>query len=352
MTEDKKVYQGIDTFKLVAAVCVVVLHAVENSSWFPSEVKFVFTRFAVPFFFVVSGFFFYKGLDKACSKMKYFKKYLKHIVKIFIIWALIIYTPFVLTTYLNKYHDNSLWRICLYLIRRIFIIGPGPYWYLIALGWSAIFLYYCYMKKNDIILYAAIVIGLFLEICYSCFNGILSEYKVFEYLFKGIYFAFSWEFNFITFGIPFMGIGYIIAKKKISCTVKPLCVVFAVATIIRIVEFNMPIIIKSDFWNNNQISFMFIVQAISFFLIAKEIKIDISRENSLKLRQLSSCIYFSHAIFMYNFINPILLKYTDVPVYADGFIIPKIILTLSLCLLLFIIIKRINNRHLTILING
>ena len=59
---DKRIYTGIDLFKLIAAVLVVLLHAVETSAWYPCEVKFVFTRLAVPFFFIASGFSFLMAL--------------------------------------------------------------------------------------------------------------------------------------------------------------------------------------------------------------------------------------------------------------------------------------------------
>lgn len=55
--KEQKIYSGIDLFKLVAAVLIVVLHAIETTSWYSNEVKFVITRFAVPFFFIASGFF-------------------------------------------------------------------------------------------------------------------------------------------------------------------------------------------------------------------------------------------------------------------------------------------------------
>ncbi len=50
-------YTGIDLFKLIATVLVVLLHAVETSAWYPREIKFVFTRLAVPFFLCFPVFF-------------------------------------------------------------------------------------------------------------------------------------------------------------------------------------------------------------------------------------------------------------------------------------------------------
>ena len=61
MSENKaketQVYTGIDVFKLIAAVLVVLLHTVETSNYYACAMKEVFTRLAVPFFFIASGFF-------------------------------------------------------------------------------------------------------------------------------------------------------------------------------------------------------------------------------------------------------------------------------------------------------
>lgn len=129
MSENKaketQVYTGIDVFKLIAAVLVVLLHTVETSNYYACAIKEVFTRLAVPFFFIASGFFFQKGLEKAQSKVSYIKKYEKNILKIFFVWAVVMYWPFVVYSYITNNVGESSLRIVGMLIRRIFIIGPA-----------------------------------------------------------------------------------------------------------------------------------------------------------------------------------------------------------------------------------
>lgn len=81
----KEMYTGIDLFKLIAAFLIVLLHSVETSDFYASGIKYVFTRFAVPFFFITSGYFFSKGLHKASEKRNYFFKYEKTLIKLFVI---------------------------------------------------------------------------------------------------------------------------------------------------------------------------------------------------------------------------------------------------------------------------
>lgn len=351
-TGGQKIYTGIDLFKLIAAILVVLLHSIETTAWYPNEIKFVFTRLAVPFFFIASGFFFQSGLEKSKDKKEFFLNYEKKILTIFIIVGVIIYSPVTIITYIQKYPEAGIFKMSFYIFRRVFLIGPGPYWYLLALMWSAAFLYLCNVKKWDWLVYGGIVIGLLLEIAYACFRGVLSSFTLFDYFFKVIYLVFSWEFNFIMFGIPFMGIGYLISKKKYKVNIKVSSGILVISTVARVFEYNFPKLILSSFWDFNNISFAFIAQAISFFFLAKEIDLPVGRSTSLKIRQISSCIYFSHAIFLYNVINPLLDMFTDIPTYDAICIFPKMVIVIALCLLLYVFIRKIDNKYLNVLING
>lgn len=350
---DKKVYSGLDVGKLIAALLVVVLHAVETTAWVPAGVKYVATRFAVPFFFLTSGFFFWKGLSRAADAKRYFINYEKHLLKVLAVWELIIYLPFTIKTYLEKYAGVSVLRFIALLARRILIIGSGPYWYLIALFWSAAFIYLCFRsKKEEVLIWCGIVIGAVLEICYACFRGVLSSIPIFRLLFRAIYGIWSWEFNFLMFGIPFMGAGWLMAKHKAEWPVRKALLVFLLSTALRLLEYNLPLFFPHAFWEENSISFAFIPQAVSFFLLMKSWQPRIGKERSLALRQLSSTIYYTHAIFLYELLNPLMDRFTDLPTY-DGKMIPvKVIVTVSLCCAFFWVIKKIRNPHLNILING
>jgi len=176
-------YSGIDFFKLIAAVLVVVLHGVETTAFYPCGVKYIFTRLAVPFFFIASGFFFYRGIAAAKDSWQYFLRYEKNLWKIFTVWALIIYMPFTVMTYLSKYPHADATNLVLLLFRRVFIIGPGPYWYLVALMCSAGVLYLIHTRGNDTVLYICIVLGFILEILYSCFRGVLGDIPLFAVFF-------------------------------------------------------------------------------------------------------------------------------------------------------------------------
>lgn len=351
--QENKVYKGIDLFKLIASVLIVLLHTIETTNFYACEIKYVFTRFAVPFFFICSGYFFYKGLDRASNKKYYFYRYEKNLLKLFGLWALLIYSPFEISSYINNNKGESLIKIILLLVRRIFIIGPGPFWYIMALMLSILYIFFCYRIKKDQYIILAMIIGFILQIMYASFQQTLSNIYIFKCLFKIIYYIYSWEFNFIMYGIPFCGIGYYICKKNIQIKMKFSCLIFICSTILRVLEYNIPYIFPNIiFFKNDIISLAFIPQSISYFLIALDLKLNIQTRNSLIMRELSSFIYFSHAIILYNILNPILDKYFEILVYDPKFIATKIIIILSICLCLFGVIKKINNKYLNSLINA
>ena len=146
---NKKVYTGIDVCKLICAILVVLLHAIENNSWSSNGIKFIFTRFAVPFFFISSGFFFNKHFSAVKNKKEYFIAYEKKLLKTYFVWAVIIYLPFEIFSYTRKYSGMNQFHILLIMLRRYLLIGPGPYWYLLALGISIAVIYYCSINNKE-----------------------------------------------------------------------------------------------------------------------------------------------------------------------------------------------------------
>ena len=352
MGEPRKIYNGIDLFKLIAACLVVLLHALEGTDFWSMGIKYVFTRLAVPFFFIASGFFFQRGLNRASNPRDYLIRYEKNVLKIFLVWAVIIYGPFTVAEYARLHAGEDLWYLIGTLIRRIFVIGPGPYWYLVALMWSAAFLYFCHVRKKQRLILPAILMGLILEMCYASFRGYLSQFSIFRGFFQVIYLIFSWEFNFLMFGIPFMGIGYLIAQKDCQLSTVRSAVLLAVTTVLCILEYFLPVLIPSSFWNGNKIQVAFIFQGISYFMLAKSITLNVKPQCSLCWRQLSSFIYFSHVIILYNIMNAWMDNYTTLPTYHLSLILPRVLIALSICLGCFALLKKWNNKYMNLLLNG
>lgn len=346
-----KRYDGIDLFKLIASVLIIILHAVETTDFAACAVKWVCTRFAVPFFFIAAGFFFYLGLERSSDKKEYFIKYEKRLLIYFFVWAVVLYAPVTIGTYLAEYQGAGIITIVLVWIRRVFVIGPGPYWYLLAQILTTVVLYWCYRCGKDWLLVVLSVVGLLLAVLYSCFREALSGIAFFRTLFDLIYFVFSWEFNFIMYGIPFCGIGYLIAKRNLDLDMNKAIWLFVVATVLRVVEYYIPVLFSgTSFWESNNISLAFIAQAAGYFFIAKNLRLEL--RYAADIRKLSTFIYFSHAIVLYNILNPLLAELLPFNIYQPAFIPVKVLIVAVICTALYAGIKRINNKYLNILIGG
>lgn len=91
MVKNYRQYTSIDLFKFIFAIIVVMIHTTpfmdisETYSWYFSN---TFCNFAVPFFFVASGFLFFDKLDgeKGNEKQR-LKKYITHILKMYVVWC-------------------------------------------------------------------------------------------------------------------------------------------------------------------------------------------------------------------------------------------------------------------------
>lgn len=345
-----KTYKGIDLFKFIAAVLVLLLHTIETNNYYACELKFVITKFAVPFFFITSGFFFYKGISKSANHRDYFIGYEKRLLRIFFVWAILIYSPYVIVSYIRANNSASVLKIVALLFRRFFIIGPGPYWYLVALMLSIVIIYLIYNYKY--MLNIVIALGFVCLVVYSNFRGVFSDLPIIKYGFKLIDFVYSWELNFIMYGIPFTGIGFLIAKNNINISVKSSLILFISSTVLCVLEYNLFNITGLSFFTENSISFMYIVQAVSFFMLGINFEPKISIEKSKSLRQCSSFIYYIHFILLCNWVDVILVKILGKAAFSWQWIFPKFTFVLLICSAMFLLIKKINNKKLNFLING
>ena len=108
----RKLYKGIDTFKLIAALGVVAIH---------TEIKFfdILGRLGVPFFVIISSFFFFKHyfrLNKNIQRKNYIKKFLVRLGLLFLTWE-VFYIPLALKEFfkISSKKNRSEIIITLYL---------------------------------------------------------------------------------------------------------------------------------------------------------------------------------------------------------------------------------------------
>ncbi|SDQ10112.1 acyltransferase [Virgibacillus salinus] len=182
-------YTTIDVVKCFAVFIVVCLHTVTYGyDWQSSEhISFiigVFPRWVIPFFFIVSGYFFGQKVMNNFTSKAYFSRYMFKLIGLFITWylfyliydlilraVLAIYMGLNVSSELNQYIKTFVNIDALYYGE-----GMTSYhlWYLTALIWSIVILYvFIRIRKLGLLLILGAIlniIGLFGQTYTSIFH--------------------------------------------------------------------------------------------------------------------------------------------------------------------------------------
>lgn len=197
--------QSIDSVKLMFAFTVVIMHGFlldsENTGYISGLLRNGFFITAVPFFFIVSGYLFFKTIKK-----NHTKKWYIHIIKIYAIWSIIY--AYTLIPIFNL-PDASLVRK-IYLVCRAEITGVVHLWFIPALiiASSLCFIFKEHIqRKTKITLYIISMLWLFGVALDWYFMSINSQNT---FLYK----------NGIFYGAPMFILGFIISSNEQEITKK------------------------------------------------------------------------------------------------------------------------------------
>lgn len=323
-----KRYSALDFFRLLCACLVVVIHlGTSNATPIASAIVTCFSRQAVPFFFIVSGFFFSKKLQHENNKNSFVFTYAKHLFLLYGIWTLL-HLPSLVINYSNLYNDQSLLYLAAIIIRRIFLAGYSQFWYLLALGETALFCGFLLIKNKKNFLYRIAAVGLCLKILYSA----QIDFAAFNLVNKLIYVIFSWDCNALMTGIPFFAIGIFISEKQIppQLTTIKLFTIYSAVSILSVVCYFFA---KANEANPERFLYFYISQAILLFMIGIQWDIPrISSQTSEFFRDISSAIYCLHNLVIEYILGKV--------IPLSQFFIGKYAFILFICLIVFWIIKR------------
>ena len=122
--------------KMIMALVVVIIH---TTLWPLGGL----TRVAVPFFFIVSGFFLFGKLEtKETDEKAVIRQWIARILKMYLIWTAI-YLPFTVYGFIQD--GLSVKESLLVFGRNLFFVGQNfmswPLWYLLAMIWGGVILY-------------------------------------------------------------------------------------------------------------------------------------------------------------------------------------------------------------------
>ena len=213
---------GIDAFRMLAFVAVVLIHTFPKTTTEIDSytVLNLLSRFAVPFFFIASGYFIQKSNAHILIAIK---KLFIRVFPVFIIWTIIYWFA------LEQYKEPVYPKLILYTL----ISGFPAYhlWFFPALGISGLILI-CLQKLPS--LYLLLIGFVFYAVTLIC-----GTYKDFTGFSTPQFAGHDLKVNYGPFmGLLFMVIGYVIARHNIKAqkiwTVWALIVAGAVLQIIEL----------------------------------------------------------------------------------------------------------------------
>ena len=299
MENNKKINATIDIFKFIAAICVVAIHTNAfkdvNECIYNFLSHCVFT-FAVPFFFISSGFFLGKKVRKTSSESDYrtvLKTYFLRLFYPYIIWGT---WYFFISIVINVISNNtSILNAIGYQLHVWFVSSPGGgLWYIQSILFLLIILYLDGSKTH--IPYVAAVF--FILSCVPDSLLLLSEHDSFVNNVTKLYNEiFITELNFAWWGLYFLlGLffGYSGFKLGMVSVIKKykthLLVLFYVI-------YASVYVVYGDILLLHILKIIVSVLLFSFTIINTELHI--SESKSVFIRKMSTVIYFSHFSFIY-----------------------------------------------------
>ena len=293
---NKKKYAAIDIAKYVAALLVVCIHTypfIDISETFNTYWLHIVCRLAVPFFFTVSGFFFFRKWEESHEEenLENLKKYIKRLLIIYGIWT-VIYLPYTIWNYVSQ---GAAWYSIFGWIRDALINGSYYHlWFFPAMIIGTLIVYELYKRKGlmetlkiSLILY---IIGYFINIYSPIWESLPIVSLLYGFFTKTMVTA----RNGLFFGPMFISIGLLLSKTK-RLPSKVSGIGFGVSFILLSLE----VIMYNKLGILRDLSSMFItlVPAI-YFLVNLLLAIKMPYKEQYRILRMDSIlIYTSHVLF-------------------------------------------------------
>ena len=287
-------YTTIDLARLFFCICIVFLHS-GAYHLLPGEWFFLhcILRLAVPFFFVVSGFFWglsiYQG-DKELNTC--LKNYERRLILPYIVFSIINIVLAVTEMILN---GEKIYKIAFKIIRSIIFYPYGALWYVWA-SMVAVILLFWFIKKEKITL--AIVIGVILY-------GLALLMNSYYFLIDGLWVQKLVDLylkittsarNGVFVGFIFIGLGVCLAKyrrklQEIRWMVISL-IIMAISYMILIGEVIFIQGKKTADDHSLFLSFLFLIPSMVWIMLY--FNVHIKKRNAILCRNLSAGVYYLH----------------------------------------------------------
>ncbi len=258
----------LDYFKLLLSILIITTHStIADAGLGGALLVKGLGRLPVPCFFIINGYYLFYVLNN----FRKFKKYLWHVVVLFLVWSFI-YIP------IGTWTFKSLKEMLLTTISG----GFWHLWYIYSLIFASILLYIVRKVNSNLILLIAFLLyftGYFFQ-CFHVLDGTEIHPR-----------------NFLFLGFPFLFIGYYISKNQTDKKNIKSSLLFAVVIIFLIMQLaETYIIYKYSFTPGDLYMTLPLLCPALFLLILKYSKY---KEGDGYISKLASAIYFNHLIILF-----------------------------------------------------
>lgn len=211
---DNEINLNLNFFKLMCAFLVIMIHV--NVFYNESQIlNFIFVqvfpRIAVPFFFMISGYFFKNGLLKRETKQDqevYLKTKIMKLIKMYTLVSLLYFFIELLGSLDQVFNKDFL----ISYIFKFFIDGVYYHlWFFIALIYYTI-LYYK-LEKYQMFLYCISIFCYIIGLFFHAYSFVVKDISIFKFIFSHVYLYDNFR-RIITYGFPFYILGTQISAWK------------------------------------------------------------------------------------------------------------------------------------------
>ncbi len=217
----RKNYCSLDIAKFICALTIISAHFASEHGHFHTVIDYAFSIYviAVPFFFCCSGFLFFKKADTFKNSKEQTGYLIKHQKRLWIMYGLwtLVYLPLQVYEWIANLSFKT--KLVEFIHRALVIQTYATIWFLPALAIGIAITYFLVRKFNK----TQIIIIAFLLYVFGMLGhtyNFLLEGTFLEPFFDWYLVVFKTSRNGVFNAVPFVLMGYFVAKKDIVPTKK------------------------------------------------------------------------------------------------------------------------------------
>ena len=295
-------HPAIDRARFVFSLLIVAFHfpPFQAVTLLSKIADFVLLRYlerlAVPFFFICSGFFLYRGIKWSSDDAQREKDYFFRIIRLYLIWT-VIYLPYSINGF---FYDEAGLKHAVVIYLRDFIFTGSCFhlWFLNALSFSVFLI--MFLRKHHFPPRAILLISLFLFLGGLTAQSWFGIIKPLENFLPGLWKVLRKAGKLIVTtrnglfeGFFYTAVGMLIALRNPVFQKKTLVSGFILSLVALLVEI---LTLRGLGWSRGTDIYLFQAPAVIFFFLTLKESYNQKEKVGRKLRKMSGLVYYIHPL--------------------------------------------------------